>query len=198
MDAADPLRDKLLEAAARVFAARGYAGTKVQDIVREAGLSAGAMYGRFASKNELLTAAIVEATARTSDDVREGQTVADLLAETAERRHGSLDDREAMRLEAYVTARREPEVAAAIRAANLRRREISEPLIARALEDGTITEASDLGSILYYLDTMTLGLIVQRAAGIEPPDIERWDTFIRHVMNALGQMAEDDPPSPRL
>ena len=43
----DPLRDQLLDAAARVFARQGYAGTKIQDIVREAGLSTGAVYGRF-------------------------------------------------------------------------------------------------------------------------------------------------------
>jgi hypothetical protein len=35
----DPLRELLLAAASRVFASKGYYGTKVMDIVREAGLS---------------------------------------------------------------------------------------------------------------------------------------------------------------
>jgi AcrR family transcriptional regulator len=48
--AADPLREAPLDAAARVIARRGYQGTKIQDIVQEAGLSSGAVYGRFRSK----------------------------------------------------------------------------------------------------------------------------------------------------
>ena len=54
----DPIRVQLLAAAARVFAAKGYSGTKIQDIVEEAGLSTGAVYGRFKSKDELLREAV--------------------------------------------------------------------------------------------------------------------------------------------
>src|SRR5690348_145367 len=48
-----PIRVRLLDAAARVFARQGYEGTKIMDIVRESGLSTGAVYGRFRSKNDL-------------------------------------------------------------------------------------------------------------------------------------------------
>lgn len=47
-------RAQLLEAAKRCFAAQGYHETKVDDIVREAGLSKGALYWYFKSKAELL------------------------------------------------------------------------------------------------------------------------------------------------
>lgn len=47
-------RAQLLEAAKRCFAAQGYHETKVDDIVREAGLSKGALYWYFKSKEELL------------------------------------------------------------------------------------------------------------------------------------------------
>ena len=56
---ADQLREQLLRAAAAVFARQGYDGTKIMDIVRESGLSTGAVYGRFRSKNDLLREAIV-------------------------------------------------------------------------------------------------------------------------------------------
>jgi AcrR family transcriptional regulator len=46
-DPDDPVRSRLLAAAARVFARQGYEGTKIMDVVREAGLSTGAVYGRF-------------------------------------------------------------------------------------------------------------------------------------------------------
>ena len=57
--AEDPLRIQLLDAAAKVFASKGYYGTKIMDIVKAAGLSSGAVYGRFASKDELLMEAIL-------------------------------------------------------------------------------------------------------------------------------------------
>lgn len=47
-------RTQLLDAAKRCFAAQGYHETKVDDIVREAGLSKGALYWYFKSKEELL------------------------------------------------------------------------------------------------------------------------------------------------
>src|SRR3954447_18256930 len=55
----DPIRAQLLDAAAQVFASKGYYGTKIMDIVKAAGLSSGAVYGRFASKDELLMEAIL-------------------------------------------------------------------------------------------------------------------------------------------
>src|SRR6266851_686930 len=75
----DPLREQLLAAASRAFASKGYFGTKIMDIVREAGLSSGAIYGRFNSKNELLTAAVVNATIKNAaGPPPEAGTVADL------------------------------------------------------------------------------------------------------------------------
>lgn len=46
-------REKLLAAARRLFAARGYEGASVADIAREAGMTKGALYANFASKEEL-------------------------------------------------------------------------------------------------------------------------------------------------
>jgi AcrR family transcriptional regulator len=53
-------RDRLLAAALRLFAAKGYAATSVADIQRESGLApgSGALYKHFGSKRELLEAAV--------------------------------------------------------------------------------------------------------------------------------------------
>src|SRR3712207_795782 len=108
--AGDPLRDQLLEAAARVFAREGYDGTKILDIVAEAGLSTGSVYGRFGSKNALLQEAVVRRAASVVNLELGGvETVVQTLL-----RFGPLSDDEAVRLEALVAARREPEVAEAI------------------------------------------------------------------------------------
>jgi AcrR family transcriptional regulator len=51
-------RDRLLRAAADVFAERGYDGTRVAHIAAAAGVSNGALYAHFGSKAELLTGAL--------------------------------------------------------------------------------------------------------------------------------------------
>jgi AcrR family transcriptional regulator len=55
---AEQTRDRLLRAAADVFAQRGYDGTRVADIAAAAGMSNGALYAHFGSKAELLVAAL--------------------------------------------------------------------------------------------------------------------------------------------
>ncbi|MBB6119700.1 TetR/AcrR family transcriptional regulator [Nocardiopsis algeriensis] len=46
--------ERLLGAATRLFAERGYEGTSVQEVVRAAGVTKGAMYHYFGSKDDLL------------------------------------------------------------------------------------------------------------------------------------------------
>lgn len=53
----DARRTEIAEAALRCFAAKGYRGTSMADIIAESGLSAGAIYGHYASKEELFFAA---------------------------------------------------------------------------------------------------------------------------------------------
>jgi AcrR family transcriptional regulator len=49
-------RERLLEAAETVFAAKGYDGAKISDIAEEAGVSVGAVYFRFRDKDALFFA----------------------------------------------------------------------------------------------------------------------------------------------
>jgi AcrR family transcriptional regulator len=186
-DAADPLREQLLAAASRVFASKGYYGTKIMDIVREAGLSSGAVYGRFSSKNELLTEAIVSATIRnaSSGPPEEGQ-VADLIIRAMAQRRGELTELEALQLEAFVAARREDEVAEALAEAQRLNRATVEPLVQAALEDGTASPKLDIDSLLYFMRTVHLGLLLQRGAGMEPPPPEVWDRFIAGLVRSMA------------
>jgi AcrR family transcriptional regulator len=47
-------RDEIASAAIRAFARKGFATTSMADIIAESGLSAGAIYGNFANKAELV------------------------------------------------------------------------------------------------------------------------------------------------
>src|SRR6476646_5935317 len=91
----DPLRAQLLDAAARVFAEKGYFGARIVDIVRAAGLSSGAVYGRFDSKDELLMEAVLSRVDENAVGLRfEGKTVGEIVMDTS-RTDGGLDDAEA-------------------------------------------------------------------------------------------------------
>ena len=54
----DPTRERLLTAAAEVFAEKGYDRAGVQEIAHRAGFTTGAIYGRFRGKADLLLAAM--------------------------------------------------------------------------------------------------------------------------------------------
>jgi AcrR family transcriptional regulator len=54
VEADEPVQERLLTAASRLFAERGFALTSVQDIVERAGVTKGAMYHYYTSKDDLL------------------------------------------------------------------------------------------------------------------------------------------------
>jgi AcrR family transcriptional regulator len=191
-DVDDPLRGQLLDAAAQVFASKGYYGTKILDIVKAAGLSSGAVYGRFASKDELLMEAILRRVEMNPIARRfDGKTVAQGLVE-ASRAEGALDDVEAMQLEAFIAARRQPNIAEAITENRRRwRTTIVEPVIQRVIAEGSASPDADFESILYFLETLQLGLLVQRGAGQAVPDNDAWEQFLVNLLGAIGR----PPPS---
>lgn len=183
----DPLREQLLAAAARVFAREGYSGTKIQDIVREAGLSTGAVYGRFRNKEHLLREAVVARSAQVAHPgVPDGSRVADLITRAALTTDRPLGDDEAVRLEAFVTARREPEVAAAVAEAQAEWRASVQPLVEAAILDGTVVPGVDPDAVLYFVRTVALGLLMQRAAGLPGPDPEGWADLVRRIVASFG------------
>jgi AcrR family transcriptional regulator len=112
--------ERLVVAAAQVFAERGYDGAGVAEIARRAGLTTGAIYSRFSGKAELLAEAIRSFTGDEFDELFaehafEGR-VTDILATVG----SHLVTREpapaqAILLEAFVAARRDPEVAEVLR-----------------------------------------------------------------------------------
>jgi AcrR family transcriptional regulator len=187
----DPLRERLLDAAARVFARKGYSGTRIMDVVAEAGLSTGAVYGRFSSKNELLREAVCSrSAARLPSDVERVARVADLLVAGALRSE-PLSDAEAMQLEAYVAARREPEVAQALAEADRIFRRRAEPLLRAAHQDGTLAQDIDPDAFVYFIRTVHLGLMAQRAAGLAAPVGGGWVDLIARIVAFLGETRSD-------
>jgi AcrR family transcriptional regulator len=64
-------REELLDAAARVFARRGFHGASVEAVSEEAGFSTGAVYSNFESKEELFLSLYEERIQRRRRELRE-------------------------------------------------------------------------------------------------------------------------------
>lgn len=62
-------RDDVLEAAAALFATKGYAATSIRDIAQLVGLMSGSLYYHFASKEEILLEAHAKGVAQVTDAV---------------------------------------------------------------------------------------------------------------------------------
>ena len=62
-------RKRVLEAATRVFARRGYAAASIEEIADEAGFSHGAVYSNFAGKEALFLAVYEERIARRQGEI---------------------------------------------------------------------------------------------------------------------------------
>ena len=112
-------RERLLEAAAKVFAARGYEAASVDEIATAAGLSKGAVYWNFSSKDELFHALLEERIDRqieeTAEILRSAPTDRPVDPEVANRWEAMLGrERDLMLLsqEHWARAARDPELRA--------------------------------------------------------------------------------------
>ena len=98
-----------------------------------------------------------------------------------------LSDRDALLLEAYVTARRDPVVADALASADEQLRDNAAPDVAAAIRDGTIAEGLDPQAVLFFVRVMRLGLLLHRGSGLASPEQENWDKVMDRVISSWGR-----------
>ncbi len=181
-------RQRLVDAAWRRVAASGYHETTVDEVCAEAGVSKGAFYGYFDTKQDLFLALLEEET-----DALD--RVADELASSdvsgAERVRGFTramlevgDDpgRVQLRADLWSALASDPIIRTRFADAVERRRAILRAWITRSIQDGDLSiderQANALSSILLAL---TDGLMLHRA--LDPTGF-KWQN-IRAVMDAL-------------
>jgi AcrR family transcriptional regulator len=192
----DPIRRRLIDAAAEVFAEKGYDRAGVAEIARRAGYTTGAIYGRFSGKAELLLAAI---DARSDSELDrlfnehrfEGK-VTDIL--TTVGAHLVTDEgmaNNALLLEAFVAARRDPEVRVLMqRSLDLRGDRLAD-LVAEAQATGAIDPALDAEAVVRFCHAVGFGFLLFRAVDLELPAVEPWEHLIARLVDAL----ESDAPT---
>jgi AcrR family transcriptional regulator len=163
-------RERLLEAAAKVFAERGYQAASVDEIAAAAGLSKGAVYWNFSSKDELFHALLEERIDRrieeTAEILRSAPTDRPIDPEVANRWEDMLGrERELMLLsqEHWARAVRDPELRARYAERQARLRDVlADGLRARVRRTGAprfSTPAADVATA--YL-ALANGLALQR------------------------------------
>jgi AcrR family transcriptional regulator len=191
----DPTRDRLLAAAAEVFAEKGYDRAGVQEIARRAGFTTGAIYGRFRGKGDLLLAAIGEQSDDEFEELfaehRFKGNVADVLATVGSHLvTDEFDSGQALLLEAFVAARREPELRETMRGAIEDRSNRLMALIEAGKESGEIDPALDSFSVVRFCHAVGLGFLLFGALGLDRPDPGPWETLINRLIEEVGTPRE--------
>jgi AcrR family transcriptional regulator len=117
----EPTRERILSAAAQLFAEHGFASTSMPAIAELSGITAGAIYRHFTSKAELLLEVVKRALEALpfSFERSSGEEDAALLSEVAARiTDPALTPLRQLALEVHAAARRDPEVRALLSAYN--------------------------------------------------------------------------------
>jgi AcrR family transcriptional regulator len=99
-------RQQIIDAARRCFVRRGFHATSMQDVIAEAGLSIGAVYRYFPSKNDLIVAiaeqVVAEVDAALADTAQPGLPLVDALDRVVDTVYGQLGPDGALRLAVQV------------------------------------------------------------------------------------------------
>lgn len=189
-DGGDSTRDRLIDAAADLFAERGYERTGIQDIARRAGLTSGAIYSNFRGKRELLLAAMgvpAEAMGRAVGAAREAGTSAiDLIGMGAHALVAGRGGRaRPILVNALVLASRDQEVGKSLRKGLARSFRALATLVDEGKAEGSIAGDVDADTFAYYSYALTFGMYLLELAGMAPPDEARWDALLQRLLAAL-------------
>lgn len=184
---------RLLAAAAEVFAERGFDGAGVAEIARRAGVTTGAIYGRYAGKADLLVAALEAHTSDEFDSLFADHSFQGRMEDIISVAGGHLvDDDEsptgsALLAEAFMAARRHPEVAALMRTHVDDRRARLATIIDLAKDGGGIDPSLDTEALVTFCHAVGFGFLLHGAIDSPMPDTTAWQHLIGHLVGALAR-----------
>lgn len=190
-------RNKILSSAVKQFATEGYDHTAVADICREAGLSKGAFFHHFPTKQALflavLNARLMDLDQQLAGVLQESSSVADGLVNMAgvtSEVFASADGQLGMFLEFWTQAIHDPEVWQATIAPYRRYADLFAGYLQAGIEDGSLQPVdTDLASRVVV--ALALGMLLQ---GVMDPDGAPWDEMtkngIRLLLSGLQRRSE--------
>ncbi|WP_018335394.1 TetR/AcrR family transcriptional regulator [Actinomycetospora chiangmaiensis] len=188
--------ENLLDAAATVFAERGYGAASVEEIARTAGTSVGSVYAHFTSKEKLFVALMERRTAaefaRAEAELADGFEAAvpalnrQLLAEA------DSDHLAELGAEAWLYGLRSPAFGAELAAHHRRVHEVITDLVARERTRRGTTFALTDAEVGTVASALARGLVQFRR--LVPESVP--DDLFGRVLTALLAGLEATPPSP--
>jgi AcrR family transcriptional regulator len=190
-------RERLLRAAADVFAAQGFDGTRVAGIAAAAGVSNGALYAHFDSKADLLVDALrthgrglLADVFATEPDV----PITDLLVLIGRRLARRRDARGYLTVEALVAARRDEDVARPMRDYVGDRADWLAGLMRAAQADGEVDPALSPDALAHFCLLLAVG------SALITPDLhavseEEWAALLTRVVAAFAPAAPAPAPA---
>lgn len=181
-------RERLLTAAAAVFAERGYDGTRVADIAAAAGVSNGALYAHFDSKAELLVSALRTHGRRLLADLFAAdpdRSVTDLLLIIGRSLPRRRDEGGNLIVEGLVAARRDEDVAEPMRAYIGERADWLAGLMGIAQAGGELDPALSPDALAHFCLLIAMGSELV-TPNMHEVDDEAWMALLRRVVTALA------------
>jgi AcrR family transcriptional regulator len=161
-------RERLLDAAARTFARKGYAGATVEEIAEAAGYTIGALYAHFGGKQELFLELMSSRASRRRTAVAEilgaddGRDPVDALAEFLERTGSPDPDVMALWAEFWLYAVRNPDAMGALIAQRREQVDALVDLVSAAMERRGALPGVSARAVATVALAMFQGLMRQR------------------------------------
>lgn len=190
-------RARLIDSAVRVFATRGYEGTRVADIARDAGLSSGAIYAHYRSKAELLVDAI---RAHGPEEVNRLLAAGDRttpLPDILIRLGASLEHRDptqsSLLLEAIAAARRDPDLALVLSASLARREAFMAELMRQSQRAGDLDPTVSPEAVARFCLMVVMGALLSRVVDLPPVDPTDWSRFMTRLVDEFRPGAPGAP-----
>jgi AcrR family transcriptional regulator len=192
-------RERLVEAAARVFQLKGYEGATVALIAQEAGVTSGAIYAHYPNKAALLVDALRANRERVTATLFPPGTRADAadLLVTLGRRLGRRDDPTTELLaEAVLAARRDQELADVLVDALGEREAAMAALLRRGQDDGSLAGGFSPAAGARFALMLSLGSMLVHALGLPAADRDEWADVVARFVGGFtsGTGAAPDPP----
>jgi AcrR family transcriptional regulator len=182
-------RERLLRAAAEVFAERGYDGTRVADIAAAAGVSNGALYTHFASKAELMVDALRTHGRRMLADLFAAdpdRSITDLLLVIGRWLPRRRDAHGYLIVEALVAARRDDDVAGPMRDYVGERADWLAELMRIAQRDGEIDPALAPNALAHFCLLLAMGSALV-TPDLHAVDDREWSALLGRIVTALAR-----------
>ena len=202
------VRDRIVTAAMRVFSDKGFHSATIADVCRESGLSVGAIYTYFASKEELFRLSCDLIAARGLDELAErlvdASTTAErmtiaigLYIETIDEYTGAPG--QISLLQAWAEAEREPSVRAMLAARRERLVGAGQFLIRQGMASGELPAWLDVDAVTRGFLGLLDGLLLQRVeAGdaYRPADLQRRAGAMLELLLAAAGTSQPNVPQP--